>query len=1028
MRAGDLLVGRFELERITGRGGMGTVWRALDHASARPVAVKLVQFDEPRDRERFAREARALAELEHPHVVRYVWHGVLEGTGVVVMEWLEGEDLASRLSRGPLEPREVVALGLAVARALGEAHARGIVHRDVKPSNVFLPAGRPEDARLLDFGLTEVRRAHEGSAAGTARYMAPEQARGEATTGAADLYSLGCVLHEALTGRADADDRTEVAPWSTAPRPERALEGAPPELAGLVARLRRERPDERPASAMHVALTLAGAHEPEPTASHDRALEPRGRPTPQRRPSATPFVGRDAELLLARETLAQVRDERVARAVVVSGAPGVGASRWLSELRAVAPAELAWITLEGPSFEAGGPLAAIAALACRLPAPLESAPEHAPAERWLARCRAAAPPPGAEPLGGPEQACAMLGAALAARLARLEPPLVLALDDAHAVDPESAAVLAATLDLVRGPLALVVTGRSSLEPTFAQLLAQPDVQHVRLGPLRVRAREQLARALLGPTASDTSVRAVAARSEGHPLFLEELARLPDPEAALPASVQAMFEGRFASLAERCKRVLSLVSLAPEGVSRDVLLAASGLEPASLELAIDELLRAGWLEGRGREPVRFTRALAREVVASLPRGDDVGDLHEALASSLARRHGARAARRAAHHWEHAAEATQHPARARRRWLEAALGFEASRELAGAERAALTVLALSVGDDVALTTRALEVFGRARSLSRRTSDVTDVVSSALAYIDAHGDARHFTRARIAAATALAASGALERADGLSRDALEASRELDELRPAALEAALEVAARRGDPTRAVAAADELDARGCERGFQAWLSESFARALRGDREGGVRALERARAVAPAGDDAAEAMLAKHDSVLHMCLRDFERAAPSAARAAELSRAAGLAASEAACLHNLGDALDRLGRLDEARAALRASSEAARRAGHGALVRQNEAHEVFVDGLEGSPDAAARLDALIEALELEQRVGEAIDARILAARLAHARSGRERALRVTRALYDASRRIDHATGLADARALASALGEPLEG
>jgi hypothetical protein len=318
----------------------------------------------------------------------------------------------------------------------------------------------------------------------------------------------------------------------------------------------------------------------------------------------------------------------------------VGVSRLLAELRAHARPELAWISLRGPSFEGRGPLCALAALARALPPHGSGLPELALAERWLAGCDGGSPPD-VEQLGGLEQATPRLASALAARLEGPRGGVVVALDDAHGVDRESAAVLIATLELTRGPLALVVAGRPQLERPFGRLLAHPDVQRVRLGALRMKAREQLGRALLGPRASDEAVRALAHRSEGHPGFLEELARLPDPEGALPVSVQVMFEARFAALPERCRRVLSLVSLEPEGVDRDSLREASGLEPAALGLAVDELVRDAWLEGRAGT-LRFVRTLARDVVRSMPRGDELGALREALASSLARR-GGRASR-------------------------------------------------------------------------------------------------------------------------------------------------------------------------------------------------------------------------------------------------------------------------------------------------------------------------------------------------------------------------------------------------
>ncbi|WNG37751.1 protein kinase [Archangium violaceum] len=203
------LAGRFVLEAVAGHGGMGTVYRARDSLSGRPVALKLLHPSSTSDAaQRFTREAQVLATLHHPRIVSYVTHGLTEqGQPFLAMEWLEGEDLAQRLARQPLSLPETLALLRHASEALGMAHRHGIVHRDLKPSNLFLRAGRPEDVVLLDFGLARPlapSRAltDQGLMLGTPGYMAPEQAscQGEPTP-SADIFSLGCVLYECLTGR-----------------------------------------------------------------------------------------------------------------------------------------------------------------------------------------------------------------------------------------------------------------------------------------------------------------------------------------------------------------------------------------------------------------------------------------------------------------------------------------------------------------------------------------------------------------------------------------------------------------------------------------------------------------------------------------------------------------------------------------------------------------------------------------------------------------------------------------------------------
>jgi len=208
VREGDLVVGRFEIERRAGVGGMATVYRAHDRQTGGIVALKIVQGPSVYIVERMTREARVLAELRHPGIVRYVSHGDAgDDSFYLAMEWLDGQDLGSRLDRGALSLSDAIAVARRVASALGAAHARGVVHRDIKPANVILRGGRADDAVLLDFGVARVTRAslvatQSGGIIGTPGYMAPEQARGERDVDPrADVFALGCLFHECVSGR-----------------------------------------------------------------------------------------------------------------------------------------------------------------------------------------------------------------------------------------------------------------------------------------------------------------------------------------------------------------------------------------------------------------------------------------------------------------------------------------------------------------------------------------------------------------------------------------------------------------------------------------------------------------------------------------------------------------------------------------------------------------------------------------------------------------------------------------------------------
>lgn len=199
---------RFVLEYVAGSGGMGTVYRARDEHRGTFVAIKLLQHAGGDEHlERFQRETQVLADLDHPAIVRHVAHGVTEeGEPFLAMEWLEGEELTTRLLRGPLSLSESLTLVRKLASALAFAHARGIVHRDVKPSNVFLRGGSIESPVLLDFGIAQLNASTRsltatGIVVGTPAYMAPEQARAEKDLGpSADVFSLGCIFFECLTG------------------------------------------------------------------------------------------------------------------------------------------------------------------------------------------------------------------------------------------------------------------------------------------------------------------------------------------------------------------------------------------------------------------------------------------------------------------------------------------------------------------------------------------------------------------------------------------------------------------------------------------------------------------------------------------------------------------------------------------------------------------------------------------------------------------------------------------------------------
>jgi eukaryotic-like serine/threonine-protein kinase len=204
---------RFRLNRLIGRGGMGSVWYATHLGLDVPCAVKFIEGEGsqfPEAHARFEREAKAAAQLRSPHVVQILDHGVCDGTPYIAMELLDGEDLGKRLTRlGRLPPNELYWIITQVGRALTKAHAQGIVHRDLKPDNIFIvPDDDREIAKVLDFGIAKASGSgtpgastRTGAMLGTPYYMSPEQAQGtRAVDSRSDLWSLAVIVFEALTG------------------------------------------------------------------------------------------------------------------------------------------------------------------------------------------------------------------------------------------------------------------------------------------------------------------------------------------------------------------------------------------------------------------------------------------------------------------------------------------------------------------------------------------------------------------------------------------------------------------------------------------------------------------------------------------------------------------------------------------------------------------------------------------------------------------------------------------------------------
>lgn len=266
LRARPLVAGRFEPLIEIRASRMARVFWALDHDSGQHVGLKLPASADPHRAARIAEEGRILERLAHPAIVERVSHEHDPARDVhLATRWIEGETLVQRLERAPLTIAESVALAIGTASALAHAHDAGIVHCDVKPSNLILARGEPQNVVLIDFGIARqksgrnmgVRTPFSG---GTWAYMSPEQALGSELGPATDVFSLGCVLFECLSGvpafPSERSAAVNAKLWKDSPRLDDHCSGVPQALTDLISKLLAKNPAARPANCTEVLREL----------------------------------------------------------------------------------------------------------------------------------------------------------------------------------------------------------------------------------------------------------------------------------------------------------------------------------------------------------------------------------------------------------------------------------------------------------------------------------------------------------------------------------------------------------------------------------------------------------------------------------------------------------------------------------------------------------------------------------------------------------------------------------------------------
>jgi predicted Ser/Thr protein kinase len=332
----------YRVLRLLGEGGMGKVFLAEDEVLGRPVAVKTISSavaGRGEARARFLREARAMATVEHPRVVRVYSFGEREALAYFVMEYVEGEALVDRLRRAPIGVEESVRIAGEVAEGLDAAWTRGIVHRDVKPGNILLD--RDGHVHVADFGLArptdlstgseEITR--EGDFVGSPHYMAPEQARAERTDFRSDIYSLGVVLYEMLAGRRPFEGKTptEIVAkhlHETPPSLRNLAPDTPEGVLRLVEQMTAKDPKQRPGSYSDVMSNLCGRRITAAGTAMPTATMPSGAARLLRRPRRRwPWAAAAATLSAALAIGVPVRHPRPPGDLVVAVAPFYGADR-----------------------------------------------------------------------------------------------------------------------------------------------------------------------------------------------------------------------------------------------------------------------------------------------------------------------------------------------------------------------------------------------------------------------------------------------------------------------------------------------------------------------------------------------------------------------------------------------------------------------------------------------------------------------------------------------------------------------------